>query len=247
MTDFIHDKDFVDTEYGDPSRLAARRRVWSEFLEGEDQDSATLAAVTRLRPSRVLEIGAGWGELSDRIIDATGAEVITTDYAPLMVQAAKERGLAVALADAQHLPFADGTFDVVVANLMLYHLPDIDAGLEEIKRVLTEDGHLVASAFGLGHLKEIWDFIGGSPTDLTFSQDNGAEWLERHFDRVEVRHGGGEVTFPDHDELRRYVASTMTRRHLADNVPEFEGPFMATSSYAVFVASGSSGLAVEEN
>lgn len=234
---WIDDPDFVADEYGDESRLAARRRVWNEFLEGRSADDETCQAVAEGDPRSVLEVGAGWGELAARIRDGTVARVVATDLSPRMARLARGRELPVALADVQSLPFRDSAFDAVVANAMLYHVPDLDRGLAEIGRVLAPAGHLVASTFARDHLAEVWELVDGPGVGLSFNAENGATVLGRHFGSVEVRPGGGAVTFPNADELRTYVASTITRSYLADRVPDFAGAFVAHSSFAVFVAS----------
>jgi SAM-dependent methyltransferase len=233
----IDDPDFVAGEYGDESRLAARRRVWNEFLQGRSADDATNNAVNEGSPASVLEVGGGWGELAARMRDGTGARVVATDLSPRMAGLARGRDLPVALADVQSLPFRDSAFEAVVANAMLYHVPDLDRGLAEIGRVLAPAGRLVASTFAHDHLAEVWELVDGPGVDLSFNAENGATVLGRHFRSVDVRPGGGAVTFPNADELRTYVASTITRSHLADRVPDFAGPFLAHSSFAVFVAS----------
>jgi ubiquinone/menaquinone biosynthesis C-methylase UbiE len=233
----VDDPDFVAREYGDESRLAARRRVWNEFLDGENADDSILAAVAEVAHDRVLEVGAGWGELAARLRDGTGAYVVATDLSPRMAALAHARDLPTAVADAQALPFRDRTFGVVVANAMLYHVPDLDRGFDEIARVLTPSGRLVASTFAATHLPEVWELVEGPGVDLSFNAENGEETLRRHFNHVEVRPGGGTITFPSADELRTYVANTITRSHLAERVPDFEGPFVTTSAFVVFVAS----------
>jgi ubiquinone/menaquinone biosynthesis C-methylase UbiE len=233
----MNDPEFLSKEYEDESRLAARRRVWNEFLDGTSSDDATYMAVVEAAPSRVLEVGAGWGELAVRIRDGTGAWVVATDRSQRMAMLARHRDLPVAITDAQALPFRDDEFDVVVANAMLYHLPDLDLGLRNLRRVLSPGGSLVATTFGRQHLVEVWAFLGDPGIDLSVNAENGEQILRRHFDDVEARPGGGEVTFPTAQELRTYVASTILRAHLAERVPDFEGPFVAHSAFMVFVAS----------
>ncbi len=232
----IDDPDFVAAEYGDESRLVARRRVWNEFLDGQSADDATYRAVVEGDPRSVLEVGAGWGELAARIANDGVRRVVPTDLSPRMASLARGRGLAPVLADVQALPFPDAAFDAVVANAMLYHVPDLDRGLDEIARVLAPDGRLVATTFAPDHLAEVWELVGGPGVDLSFDAETGAQVLRRHFRSVEARQGGGAVTFPNASELRTYVASTITRSHLAERVPHFEGPFVAHSSFVVFIA-----------
>ncbi len=241
----LRDPSLIAAEYDDETRLAARRRVWHEFLDGPTSDDLTLSAVAALHPGRVLEVGAGWGELSARIRDRVTPAVVSTDLSPRMARLARDRGLHALRADAARLPFPDSTFDAVVANAMLYHLPDLDAGIGELARVLAPGGALVATTFGRDHVIEAWELVGGPQMDLTFSADNGAERLARHFERVEARRERATLTFPDAGELRAYIAATITRSHLADRVPGFDGPLVAHSDVAVFVARGARGHAAE--
>lgn len=153
-----------------------------------------------------------------------------------MVELARGRGVRAFVGSAEALPLPDVSFDVVLANAMLYHVPDLDRGLAELARVLTDDGTLVATTFGAGHLREVWDLVGKPEVDLTFRVENAQEILRRFFDEVEMQHDGATVTFPNGEEVRTYVASSVTRSSYADLVPTFEGSFVAHSDFAVLVA-----------
>ncbi len=105
---------------------------------------------------------------------------------------------AFEVADAQALPFVDAGFDAVVANHMLYHVPDRARALAEIRRVLRPGGRLYAATNGLGHMREL-DDLGRrlAPDDypeardsrqaLGFNLEQGGEELARVFTRVELR------------------------------------------------------------
>jgi SAM-dependent methyltransferase len=56
-----------------------------------------------------------------------------------------KENLTILEIDIQNIPFADGTFDFVIANHMLYHVPDLAKGLSEVKRVLKTGGTFYAS------------------------------------------------------------------------------------------------------
>src|SRR5262245_8237900 len=96
----------------------------------------------------VLDIGAGPGSYFDvltaRIPDG---RLIAGDLSFGMVQKASQHPKADMLlnGDAQTLPFPAGVFDVVLANHMLFHVPDIDKALFEIHRVLKPDGTVLAA------------------------------------------------------------------------------------------------------
>jgi SAM-dependent methyltransferase len=233
----LNDPELVRREYGDGAALAERRKVFTTFVEGPNAAEIAFAAVAEAGPARVLEVGCGEGEFSERLVRELGVETIALDLSAYMVERARARGVDARVGDVQALEFADGEFDVVVANWMLYHVPDLGGGIAELARVLRPGGRLVAATFGEDNLHELWDLLG--ETDAPphpFSRENGVEALRPHFAHVEQRDALGEVIFPNGEAVRRYVAASVRRRHLAGQVPSFDGPFRARSSQAVFVA-----------
>src|SRR5439155_14259825 len=132
-----------------------------------------------------------------------------------MVELARGRGVDARVADVQQLPFGDAEFDVAVAAWMLYHVPDLDRGLAELRRVLRDGGRLVSATFGEDNLEELWDLLGDRGTrPHSFTSERASERLGRHFERVECRDAGGIVRFPDHHAVREYVAASIRRSHL---------------------------------
>lgn len=166
-----------------------------------------------------------------------GAEVVAIDISPRMVTLTSERGIETNLGDVQELPFGDAEFDCAVAAWVLYHLADVDRGIAELARVLKPGGTLVTATLGEGNMAELWEAVGDHATrDLSFGWDNGEQALRKHFAEVERRNAEGTVVFPDREAMRRFVAATITRAHLADRVPQVTGPFRARTSHVVFVA-----------
>ncbi len=102
-----------------------------------------------LRGKRVLDLGAGECLLSLALSRCGAASVWATDAVPKQIWAAAERhggqaGLRFLIADAGDLPFADGAFDLVVANLVLHHIEPLGPLLTEIHRVLHPGGRFAA-------------------------------------------------------------------------------------------------------
>ena len=84
--------------------------------------------------------------------------------------------------DAQDIPFEDDTFGCVVANHMLYHVPDLDKGLAEIRRVLKPGGKLYAATNGEAHMLELEAFVVeqfAKPLGTDFEVKRGAEFSAR--------------------------------------------------------------------
>jgi SAM-dependent methyltransferase len=99
---------------------------------------------------RSLEVGAGTGYFSLNLLRAgIVREATCTDISPGMLRAlaanAQRLGLDVrtARADAESLPFADESFDLVLGHAVLHHLPDLERAFSEFRRVLTPGGWVV--------------------------------------------------------------------------------------------------------
>jgi SAM-dependent methyltransferase len=234
----IDDPELVRAEYADEERLLARRVVFSDYLVGPSAEDVALEVLRDAKPRLVLEIGCGPGYFGEQVRAELGASVIGIDTSARMVELARGRGLDARVGDAQALPFGDGEFDSVVANWMLYHIPDVDRALAELVRVLRPGGRLVAATFAPDHVREVWGLVGGDVRDAQarFDRDSGLKALRRHFPAVERHDVDGTVVFPSREAVRVYIAATIRGAELADRLPEFEGPFRARSAQSVFVA-----------
>jgi SAM-dependent methyltransferase len=134
------------------------------------------------------------------------------------------------------LPFADGAFDTVVAAWMLYHVPDIEAGLGEIARVLTKGGALVAVTNSVEHIVELRELLAYPPGafEMTFNSENGEEQLRRHFAVVEHIDTVVKATVREREKLLAYRNSVSVP---AAEVPDdVELPFVVHGRSTIFVA-----------
>jgi SAM-dependent methyltransferase len=228
----------VRWEYASEERLAKRNEIFRNVIDGENPEEVAFAAVAEVKPRRVLDVGCGPGELTERFAKELGADVQAVDISPRMVELTAARGIEAQVADVENLPFGDGEFDCVFAGWVLYHVPNLQRAITECARVLKPGGRLVASSFCDDNIVELWELIPGAlPREpLTFTSTNGADLLRPHFATVEQRDVRATLVFPDTESMRTFVASTIDRAHLAPLVPETEGPFRATTRHVVFVA-----------
>jgi SAM-dependent methyltransferase len=230
-----NDPDLVRREYADEQGLSERIAMWAR-RDGPQPQDAAFDEILAAAPRRVLDAGCGRGELAERLADA-GIEVVAIDQSERMVELTRVRGVDARVADVQELPFADGEFDVAVANFMLYHVPDVDRALNELARVLSPGGRLVAATNGVGQLAELWELVGRDLSDRKelFVRETGAEMLARHFACVRVTELDGAIAMTA-DDIRHYVAHSVAHKEAAAAVPDFAGARRITTSSAVFVA-----------
>ena len=232
----LNDPDLVREEYASEHGLEARRALY-ESRVGPDPRETMWDEIVAASPLRVLEVGPGPGEVSERMQRDLGAEVVAIDISERMVELASERGIDARVGDVQNLPFRDREFDLVVAAWVLFHVPELDRGLAEIARVLRPGGRLVAVTNSEHHLGEARSHAGFTMAgQMTFSRENGEAALRRHFPLVERTDVDGALTFLDTEAISAYLRSLVTAKHAADNVPELAEPLRATTRNTIFVA-----------
>jgi len=154
----------------------------------------------------ILDAGAGVGRFTRPIAircQELGIRVVAGDLFAGMVTAIRDATFAdgipvdVAVADIERLPFVDDAFDLVLANHVLYHVPDIDQGVRELARVTARGGLCVATTNAddipipvidlhhavLGRLGVRHD----PDPRSSFSLDNGEDRMRVGFREVELR------------------------------------------------------------
>jgi len=180
--------------------------------------------------NRILELGSGNGELwleFRRVLFRSlqniarippGWRITITDLSAGMLEEASERlshvpqVVEASVVDAQELPFASRSFDVVIANAMLYHVPDRPRAFREIRGVLDPDGTLYAATFGADHMWELDALVNGSDDDFgygsEFTLENGSEQLNQFFDNVRLVRYEDALEVTDPEAAIAYLGST---------------------------------------
>jgi SAM-dependent methyltransferase len=229
------DPEYVQRQYENESGLRARKSAYKS-VAGIDPRDVAFAAVREAEPKRVLEVGCGEGEFSERVMRELEVQLVAIDQSPRMVELAAARGIDARLADVQKLPFEDGEFDVAVAAWMLYHVPELDRALAELARVLRPGGRLVAVTNRENHLGEMFELVGVERCELPFGAENGAELLAPYFALVELRDATGTVTFEDAEPIRAYFRSSERLSAMESHVPDLDEPLVVHRRPVVFVA-----------
>lgn len=174
---------------------------------------------------RILELGCGngaqWNERIDNLPE--NCTLILSDLSCGMVDKvwqkySKYSNVIVQRIDIQDIPFSSETFDVVIANHMLYHVPDLNRALGEVSRILKADGKFYATTNGNGGmrtylheaLKKLNPRIDAFKTDLTFTTQNGAEILGEFFKDVNLIEYEDSLKITETQDLVDWVKSTIT-------------------------------------
>jgi len=115
-------------------------------------DPIMLSRALMRSPKKALDVGCGEGRFC-RMLKGHGVEVTGIDPTPALIAAARARDAdsAYLKASAERLPFGDAAFDFVVSYLSLIDIPDIDAAIPEMARVLNPGGALLIANLNSFH------------------------------------------------------------------------------------------------
>ena len=230
------DQNYLKNEqYKDASNLNARILLHERFSENKQGWAAWVFDTYEKLPSpaKVLELGSGsafiWTQCPDRI--PADWDITLSDLSEGMLTAARKntsslsREFSFREIDAQSIPFDDETFDIVIANHMLYHVPDRPKALAEIRRVLKDDGVLIAATNGKNHLLEMNKWLKAvspdpdySPFRLPFTLDNGLEKLEPYFSSVEIMRYKDNLRVTDVELMMKYIDSVIKIKEVSSSV-----------------------------
>jgi ubiquinone/menaquinone biosynthesis C-methylase UbiE len=220
----LNDPLFLEKQYKDSSNLGARINLHQRFSINPNSWHPWVFDHFDLPPrSRILELGCGpgtlWLENLGRI--PAGWEIVLSDFSAGMLEETrrnleKQRTFQFNIIDAQSIPCESKSFDAVIANHMLYHVPDRLAALAEIRRVLKPAGHFYASTAGDQHLVEIADLIGkfdpgliswGMKAANSFTLENGMGQLSQGFAKTKLYRYENALEVTEVDPLVDYILS----------------------------------------
>ncbi|MEO8356253.1 MAG: class I SAM-dependent methyltransferase [Chloroflexota bacterium] len=181
--------------------------------------------------AKILELGCGhavlWKSITGRI--PAGWDITLTDLSPGMLDAAW-RNLVVTgrtfkfkEIDSQSIPYEEETFDVVIANHMLYHVPDRAKAIAEIKRVLKPGGRLIATTVGENHMHEIMDWFRQIHIDhvwesfvIQFTLENGLDQLKPCFSQISLSRYEDNLHVTEMEPLMAYILSAIRATELSE-------------------------------
>ena len=210
--------------YGTDANLAARQSIY-RFVDPPTSFPAwALDRVSWDGVRAVLDVGCGNGAYFRLLRERVGADatIVGFDLSAGMLTSARHDGAHLAVADVQAIPLPDASFDVALAMHMLYHAPDVELAIVELRRVLGPGGVLLAATNGEPHQRELVELFGEAAgldsvdplrvSSWRFGLDNGAELLSAAFDDVHREDLPATLVVPEVEPVLAYVASTRSWR-----------------------------------
>lgn len=247
----------VKEQYKNQNNLLSRISIHEKYSVNKQGFGNWLFEQYQLQDStHLLELGCGngamWWENYKKL--PTGASLVLSDFSNGMLEAAKSNlpdrsNLSFRQVDIQEIPFDDNSFDIVIANMMLYHVPDLDRGLSEVKRVLKCGGTFYCATYGENGITEyLQDILSeyGVAKDLNwnFTLQNGSTILSGHFAEVEKSLYEDSLEVTNSDDLIEYMLSLTSLAGFPDipleelrntlNSKKIDGKIHVPKEYGVF-------------
>ncbi len=216
----LTDTQTLNSQYGTADKLNTRISIHAKYSVNKQGFGNWITEHYRFpEGASVLELGCGTGDMwkgKGELIARCG-RLVLSDFSAGMLDKAKETlkdetGIGYQVIDIQEIPYPDRSFDAVVANMMLYHVPDLDKGLGEVRRVLKDGGVFYCATYGENGMME---YIGGlfseygieTRVNANFILQNGAEKLSPYFAEAERDLYEDALLVTDVEDLVDYIFS----------------------------------------
>lgn len=243
MLNLIHLTDMeteLRTQYQNATNINARIALHRDFSVNPEGWFPWLFRQMPLKPGmKVLELGCGNGALWLENLSHIPSviSILLSDSSEGMVREvqhklSEDRRFSFQTIEMDHIPCPDQSFDLVIANHVLFYSNDLDQTLREIRRVLKPEGTLAASTYGAKHMKEITQLVQEFNPEIhlasenlydQFGLENGEAILKPYFGSVISRRYEDSIEISEADPLISYILSCHgnQNRLLLDHYKEF--------------------------
>lgn len=243
MMNLIHLTDMeteLRTQYQNATNINARIALHRDFSMNPEGWFPWLFRQMPLKPGmKVLELGCGNGALWLENLKRVPSEIhiLLSDSSEGMVREVQRRlsadqRFSFQTIDMNRIPFPDQSFDLVIADHVLFYSNALNHTLKEIRRVLKPEGVLAASTYGAKHMKEITELVQEFNPEIRlaaenlydqFGLENGEDILKQYFRTTVSRRYEDSIEISEADPLISYILSCHgnQNRLLLDHYKEF--------------------------
>ena len=173
---------------------------------------------------KILELGCGNGRLwiENKAKLPADCEIILSDISEGMIrdvrreQSLQDDRFSFAAFDCHAIPYEDASFDLVIANHVLFYCKDVDRVCSEVGRVLKPGGRFVCGTYGVAHMQEVSRLVIQFDDRITlsgenlyehFGKENGAQALAPYFAEVDWQQYEYALIVTQAEPLIEYVLS----------------------------------------
>lgn len=221
----LEDEKELLQQYVDSSNLNASVKLQDRFSSNKHGwYNWTFNNIKLRKKSKVLEIGCGNGALWAKNIESLNdkVEVTLTDVCQDMINDAKlnldgyNKNFNFKIVDPNNIAYEDESFDIIIANHILFYMNDLDKVLSEIKRVLKVGGRFYCSTIGGDHMKELEELMIKFNSNIKISEeklsnkfglDNGEYILQEYFTDIHKHLYKDELVVNDTKGILEYIYS----------------------------------------
>lgn len=220
----------IKKQYSTSSNLNTRISIHDKYSTNRQPFGDWIVSHYEIAPGdQILELGCGTGSMWTNHLHllSRDTQLTLTDFSAGMLETAKANlcceNITFQVVDIQNIPYPDASFDVVIANMMLYHVPDLHKGLSEVRRVLKPGGKFYCATYGVhGVLEYVTDLlrdlqVSGS-IGTTFTLQNGPHSLGQHFETVQRLDQEDALAITDIRDFADYIYSLSGLTNI-NNVP----------------------------
>ena len=240
----------LKSQYENANNISARIRLHKEFSTNKQGwfpwifETGILPRLqerdsNKLDKIEILELGCGEGSLWTENLQLIpeNVHITVSDISEGMIRDIRRNigtddRFAYECFDCQQIPAQANTYDMVIANHVLFYCDDITQACSEIKRILKPDGILLCSTYGTAHMQEITELVQKFDSRIIlaaenlyerFGLDNGAEILNQYFSKVDIEKYEDAIVIDKADPLIEYILSCHgnQNQYLLDKYQEF--------------------------
>ncbi len=266
MLDLIHLTGMersLASQYRSATNLSARIALHSLYSTNPEGWFPWLYRKLELAPGmRVLEVGCGDGALWTCRHEELPRpiSIVLSDISDGMIRDVRRnirqdlQSFTFQVFDCANIPYADNTFDLVIANHVLFYADDLPGTLQELARVLRPGGRFICSSYSSRHMHEIRDLVRLFDSHISLSQghlyerfglENGQSLLSPVFSSVRLLRYEDELRITDPQPLIEYILSCHgnQNQYLVNRYKEFQSfvkeqvgnEFYVTKDAGIFV------------
>lgn len=215
----------LKTQYRNSTNISARIRLHRLFSSNKQGWFPWIYEQCQITEGmKILELGCGNGRLwiENKAKLPADCEIILSDISEGMIrdvrreQSLQDDRFSFAAFDCHAIPYEDASFDLVIANHVLFYCKDVDRVCSEVGRVLKPGGRFVCGTYGVAHMQEVSRLVTQFDDRITlsgenlyehFGKENGAQALAPYFAEVDWQQYEDALIVTQAEPLIEYVLS----------------------------------------